>query len=225
MQLFRIINNTLTTTTVGFYESFTPNSVYTQCVRWKRKPIWLPTANSKVFRVPKRPVIPVEEARELQSLNNNYRTYMRSFIEYLKTIEKNNAEVQFDEKTIREAEEEDFKICSAINDEWNAKLAKEREVRLETIKEKRKEKILQNILRHEEKEEKHRQKIDEKIRKAKEDSATFVTSENIDAAIEECLATVVNHNKALDMEGNWYEGKYPPPDPFLKEMQKSTAEQ
>lgn len=143
----------------------------------------------------------------------------------MKTIEKENAEVQFDEETIRQAEEEDFKACSAINNEWNAKLAKEREVRLATIREIRKEKILQYILKQEEKKEKHRQKIDEKIKKAKEDSATFITSENVDAAIEECLATIVNHNRALDVKGNWYEGKYPPPDPLPKEMQKSTVEQ
>lgn len=76
----RIINaNALTMGTAGLCETFVPNSVYTQCVRWKRKPIWMPTAKSKVFRVPKRPVIPIEEKLEFQRLYNNYRTYMTSF--------------------------------------------------------------------------------------------------------------------------------------------------
>jgi len=80
MQTMRIINvNALTMGTAGLCETFIPNSIYTQCVRWKRKPIWLPTAKSKMFRVPKRPVIPIEEQLELQRLYNNYKTYMTSF--------------------------------------------------------------------------------------------------------------------------------------------------
>lgn len=146
------------------------------------------------------------------------------FSEYLSATAKEN-EVQFDEKIIRQAEEEDFKVCSAINDEWNAKVAKEREARLTAIKEVRKEKILQHILKAEQKEEELRKKIDEKIRKVKEDAATFITAENVDAAIEECLTTIVNHNRALDVDGNWYEGKYPPPTPLPTEVQKSAAEQ
>lgn len=86
MQAMRIINvNTLMMGTVGLCETFVPNSVYTQCIRWKRKPIWLPTAKSKVFRVPKKPVISNEEKLELQRLYNNYRTYMTSF-KYVKCI-------------------------------------------------------------------------------------------------------------------------------------------
>lgn len=80
MQTIKIISqvNNLAMGTATICESFIPNSVYTQCVRWKRKPIWLPTAKTKVFRVPKRPVIPVEEREEIQTLYNKYRTYMSS---------------------------------------------------------------------------------------------------------------------------------------------------
>lgn len=79
MQAVRIMGaNALTTSTIALGESLVPNSVYTQCVRWKRKPIWLPTAKSKLFRVPKRPTYPVEEFEEFKRLNNHYRTYMSS---------------------------------------------------------------------------------------------------------------------------------------------------
>lgn len=61
-------------------KQFEPNIIYTQCIRWKRKPIWLPTAKSKVFRVPPRPKIPIEEYIELKRLNNNYRTAMKSLM-------------------------------------------------------------------------------------------------------------------------------------------------
>lgn len=79
MQAMRIMNaNTLTIGIAGFYETFIPNSVYTQCVRWKRKPIWLPPVKSKIFKIPKKPVVSIEETLEIQRLYNNYRTYMTS---------------------------------------------------------------------------------------------------------------------------------------------------
>ena len=57
---------------------FNLNSIYAQSLRWKRKPIWLPTAKTKLFRVPVRPKIPEDEKLEIQRLYNNYRTYYRS---------------------------------------------------------------------------------------------------------------------------------------------------
>jgi len=74
----QITNANTLTSIIGFSESFIPNSVYTQCIRWKRKPIWLPTAKSKLFRVPKRPETPIEEQEEIKRLYNHYRTYMSS---------------------------------------------------------------------------------------------------------------------------------------------------
>lgn len=53
-------------------------SVYCQTIRWKRKPMWLGTAKSKIFRVPPRIRLPDEEAIEIKRLCNNYRTYRKS---------------------------------------------------------------------------------------------------------------------------------------------------
>jgi len=215
----RIIKvNALTMSSSGFCETFVPNSIFTQCVRWKRKPIWLPTAKSKMFRVPKKPVIPIEERVELLRLHNNYKTYMASFRTYLKQIAKEN-EVQFDKTIIEQAEEEDFKRCSAINDEWNAEVAKIREIRLAEMREDRRNMIMQQLLKKEEQQKKRKEELNEYVKKAKKESVTFITAENVDAAIEECLTNVVNHNRALDLEGNWYEGKYPP----VEETQKPVA--
>lgn len=88
-------------------------------------------------------------------------------------------------------------------------MAKMREVRLATEREQYKEKVLKKIVKVEEKMEHLKKQADEKIKKAKEESVTFITAENIDAVIEECLANVVNYNRAMDLNGNWYEGKYP----------------
>ncbi|EFN70205.1 Probable 28S ribosomal protein S26, mitochondrial [Camponotus floridanus] len=215
----RIMNtNTLTTGITRFCDTFIPNSVYTQCVRWKRKPIWLPPVKSKMFRIPKRPVISTEEVLELQRLNNNYRTYMTSLRSYLCHFEMQN-KVQLDKESIKQAEEEDFQTCSAINDEWNAEVAKQREVRLANVREKRKKYNLRKLLDKEKHEIKRKKYVDKQIKKAKEEAVTFITAENVDAAIEECLANIVDHNRALDLQGNWHDGTYSPVPP-LEETQK-----
>lgn len=43
-----------------------------QFVRY-RKPRWMPTAPSKLFRVPTRPVLPADEAAEWKRINMNYK--------------------------------------------------------------------------------------------------------------------------------------------------------
>lgn len=57
-----------------------------QCVRWKRKPRWLPVAKSKLFRIPERPKIDESEDIELKRLHDRYRTEMRS-VRYVCVLE------------------------------------------------------------------------------------------------------------------------------------------
>ncbi|KAL6260760.1 hypothetical protein P5V15_008283 [Pogonomyrmex californicus] len=221
MQAMKMMNtNALSMGSARLCETFIPNSVYTQCVRWKRKPIWLPTAKTKMFRVPQKSVIPEEDYVELKRLYNNYRTYMTSFKIHLRKLAMEN-EIKSPKMNIKQVEEEDFKACSAINDEWNAEVAKIRDIRLEKMRENRKNAILQTLLRREQKYEMLTKKLEKRVIEAKEESATFITAENVDAAIEECLTKVVNHNCAIDLEGNWHKGKYPPV-PIIEETQKST---
>jgi len=121
-----------------------------------------------------------------------------------------------------QTEEKDFEACNAINDEWNAEVAKKREIKLTEIREKRRNIILQRLLAQEQRHEIQKKILNEQIRKTKEESVTFITAENVDAAIEECLTNIVNYNRALDLEGNWHEGKYPPIPP-IEETQKKPA--
>lgn len=48
-------------------------SVSVQSIRYRRKPRWLPVAKSKIFRVPERIILPIDEKLEIQRLYNNYR--------------------------------------------------------------------------------------------------------------------------------------------------------
>lgn len=145
-------------------------------------------------------------------------TYCRAL---LKQIVQEN-EIRSQEIVSQQAKEEDFEACKAINDKWNAEIAKIRETRLAEKRKERREHILQRLLQEEQKKEEQKKALNEWVKRVKEESVTFITPENVDAAIEECLANVVNHNRALDSEGNWHEGKYPPVSP-VEETQKSAA--
>ncbi|XP_015187599.1 PREDICTED: probable 28S ribosomal protein S26, mitochondrial [Polistes dominula] len=188
-------------------EHFVPNVIYMQCIRWKRKPIWLPTAKTKMFRVPQRPQIPTDEYLELKRLFNNYRTSMKSLMNHFENEFLKNQE-QFDETVINKQAEDDFIKCNLINDEWNKKVAKVREVRLPKVKKANKELVLKRLIKKEERDLSKMQKIEEHVKKLKEEVKTFITAENIDEAIEEALTNIVSHDYAIDLKGNIYKGKY-----------------
>ncbi|XP_063979593.1 small ribosomal subunit protein mS26 [Diachasmimorpha longicaudata] len=179
------------------------NGTFSQIIRWKRKPVWLPQAKSKLFKVPPRLHIPKEESVEILRLYNHYRTYRKSIREYLVQLVK-ASQVQFDEASVRKAEEEDYARCCIINEEWNKEVSKTRDIRLAKEKEARKEHTLQMISMKKEKQRLMMEKIEEKVKKAKLEAVTFITPDNIDRAIEEALANVVDYNAAIDKNGNYY---------------------
>ncbi|KOC63633.1 putative 28S ribosomal protein S26, mitochondrial [Habropoda laboriosa] len=195
---------TLTVRNLNAYDHLIINGPCIQSVRWKRKPIWLPTAKSKVFRVPKRPEIPVVEYEELKRLHHNYKTLMKSLKNFF--IEKEQKKTEcLEENVVKINVENDFKMCNYINDIWNnqvaamreRRLAKEREDRVKEINIKLKEKAIRDLSIQE--------RVDAEIRKAKEEAPTFITRDTIDEAIRNALENVVNHNVAIDSNGNIYD--------------------
>ena len=50
---------------------------------WVRKPLGSPTAKSKLFRVPQKPNLPMDETEEIRRLHNIYFTQMKSLRYYL----------------------------------------------------------------------------------------------------------------------------------------------
>lgn len=183
------------------------NRVYVQCIRWKRKPIWLPTAKTKLFRVPERPKIPSEEHLEIQRLSNNYRTYMKSIKKYF-ISEFQAKQLLTNEDAINKAAEEDFIKCKLINDEWNIRIAKDRDIRLAKEIEENKINILEKLIKKEERDRKRSQEAIEHIKKLKQVASTFITKENLDEAIKEALENTANYEYAIDLNGNIYTGKY-----------------
>lgn len=103
--------------------------------------------------------------------------------------------------------QQDFEICCSINDKWNKEVAMMREERLAREREARQEEIARRLQAKYERDLKLQMKVDEEIKKAKEEAQTFITSKNIDEAILNTLENIVNHNMAIDRNGNFYEDK------------------
>ncbi|KAK0162446.1 hypothetical protein PV327_006221 [Microctonus hyperodae] len=191
-------------TKLSFVEWIGINSTFSQAIRWHRKPLYLGPAKSKLFKVPQRYLIPRPEDVEILRLFNNYRTYKKSLIKFLVNIVDEN-KVQFDEKVLKKAEEDDYNHCMELNNQWNEEIKLIRDERLEKVEAVEKLRVFEKIAEKKEEEKKYLEKIEAKVRKVKQEAATFITRKNIDQAIEEALANVVNYNVAIDNNGNSYQ--------------------
>lgn len=96
-----------------------------------KKPRWVPVAKSKIFRIPKRPVVSEEERLELLRINNNYKTQMRAirqfYHEEMLKEKSSRQSASSDESLRREADE--WERCVELNERWNAEVAIERDSR------------------------------------------------------------------------------------------------
>ncbi|CAK9807628.1 Probable 28S ribosomal protein S26, mitochondrial [Anthophora quadrimaculata] len=194
---------TLTVQNLRVYDHLIFHGPCIQSVRWKKKPIWLPLAKSKLYKIPPTPVPRPEEYEELKRLHNNYKTLMKSLRQFFVDYEAKRAQI-FSEKVLKHNAEEDFKICSYINDKWNKEVATLREQRLAEERELRVKEIKMKVEEKAERDLNIQERVDAEIRKAKEEVATFITRDNIDEAIKNALETIVNHNVAIDSNGNFY---------------------
>ncbi|XP_076054395.1 mitochondrial ribosomal protein S26 [Oratosquilla oratoria] len=172
-----------------------------QIVRW-RKPRWLPTAPSKMFRVPKRCVIPKEEVVEIQRIYNNYRTNMRSIRSYLK--EQNMLTSATSQLAAQHAqEEEDEHQCLMLfNLEENKRVQKLREARQQKELEEDLERVARSLVKLELKEKHDIEAAQSHIEKTQELVRSLLTHENLEEAIEKALENPINYNFALDQDGN-----------------------
>lgn len=193
-------------------DAFATNYVNLITRRWARKPISLGTAKSKLFRVPKRLVVPKEEDEENKRLFNNYRTNMKSIRKYLESKYAVGLFETSDPEQQRRAFEEDFIRCKEINDQWNAEQKIIRERQTAKMLQEEIELAKSAIAKYKEQQKVQMQQVEEMVRQEKEKSKTYITPDNIDAAIEQALATVVDYNYAIDLEGNKYYGRERTPD-------------
>lgn len=173
-------------------------------VRHHRKPRWLGTAKSKLFRVPERRQQIADEVAELKRLHNNYHTQMKAVRRFLmdeveasKLVSRAGMIIQTPEEEAAEWEE-----IQRINDDWNRQVADVRDKRLAEEREQRRNFILERLVAKEQREQEKREQVEARVRLEKELSKTYITRDNIDKAIEMALVQPVSYNFAIDLNGN-----------------------
>lgn len=210
-QNLQILKSTLNRTNYAIFTIF-------RFKRPCRKP-WNQTAKSKLFRVPKRPVIPVEEDIEILRLFNNYRTHMKSIKAYLEEKYCVSNLKTSDPEEIKRLFEEDFERCVKINDEWNEKQRITREKQAAEMLASEIDISKKKIQEHEEQFKLKMEKIEELVRKEKEKSKSFILDlETLDAAIDHALDNPVEYNFAIDLMGNKIYGRESTPQ--VKKLDK-----
>ncbi|KAH8379346.1 hypothetical protein KR009_004335 [Drosophila setifemur] len=185
------------------------NSFALEFVRWRRKPRWLPVAKSKMFRVPERKKQTEEERTELMRLHNQYKTQLRSVRQFLREEVVRHEETSTADHIVLtpEQEEAEFQKCLDANATWNATIAKERDQRLAKEREEKVAYVQERLEARQLREEEQREQANQRVLREIELSKTFITRENLDAAIETALANPVDHNFAIDLAGNLYQGR------------------
>ncbi|XP_037721525.1 probable 28S ribosomal protein S26, mitochondrial [Drosophila subpulchrella] len=185
------------------------NSFALEFVRWRRKPRWLPVAKSKMFRVPERKKQTEEERTELMRLHNHYKTQLRSVRQFLREENVRHDETSTVDHIVLtpEQEEAEFQKCIDANAAWNAAIAKERDQRLAKEREEKVAYVQERLEARQVREEERKEQANQRVLLEIERSKTYITRENLDAAIETALANPVDHNYAIDLAGNLYQGR------------------
>ncbi|KAH8368718.1 hypothetical protein KR084_008522 [Drosophila pseudotakahashii] len=185
------------------------NSFALEFVRWRRKPRWLPVAKSKLFRVPERKKQTEEERTELMRLHNQYKTQLRSVRQFLREEVVRHEETSTADHIVLtpEQEEAEFQKCLDANAAWNSAIAKERDQRLAKEREEKVAYVQERLEARQVREEERREQANQRVLLEIERSKTYITRENLDAAIETALANPVDHNFAIDLAGNLYQGR------------------
>lgn len=130
---------------------------------------------------------------------------MRSVYAFFR--EENANKQAMKEASLTPADEEaEFQRCSAINEGWNLEIKKIRDARVEQENSTRRAYIKQRLAERDIRKTSELEAVEAHVRKEKEASATFITSENIDQAIENALANPVDFNYSIDLQGNIYRG-------------------
>lgn len=103
-------------------------------------------------------------------------------------------------------EEAEYQRCSGINEDWNLEIAKIRNARVEKENAERRAFIMQRLEDKKVRDQLELDAMEARVRQEKELAPTFITSANIDQAIEVALANPIDFNFSIDPSGNKYHG-------------------
>lgn len=171
-------------------------------VRYARKPIWMATAPSKLFRIAEHTFYSPEEIVKIRELHKTYRAQEAALREYMKhqfyipatqsgglpqeLIDKERIE---DMQRFKENEEENARIAK-IREEAINKQMKDLENKVMEAKISKEEDLLQTA-----------QELNDYVEEQVSNPRSFVTADNIDAVIEDALENPVCYEFFIDKSG------------------------
>ncbi|KAI2809680.1 hormone [Blomia tropicalis] len=167
-----------------------------------RKPIWQPTAPSKLYQIKKKPQLSEEETAQRKHLTDVYEINMKSIQKFLKdefytpTLEAGGRSPE----EVAEEEMEQQKLLEE-NEQENERIAKMRDERLKVFQADKEAILLAKSIAIEEENKRLGEQFDIMVRKEIERSKTYITKENLDSKIEECLTHQTTYDFAIDNNG------------------------
>lgn len=174
-------------------------------VRFARKPIWMPTAPSKLFRIPEHTFYTSDEIELIYKLDVTHKHQHRSIQEfmrqefYLPSLQAGGLPVEFieqeekrDQELLEENDKENERIGN-LKKEMLDKMIQELETKVTEEKFLREEQLLKNAM-----------EVDSYIEEAKADVFSFVTPDNIEQCIEKAIENPVGFEFCIDPAGRQY---------------------
>lgn len=173
-------------------------------VRFARKPIWMPTARSKLFRIAENKFYTKEEVDQIITLRIAHQHQVESIQEHMKheffipASQAGGLPLQFieketvEDKRLLEANDLENKRIAKLKEEFMTNRMRDLENKAVELKFQREEEYLEAAA-----------KAEEFIRQNQgEDS--FVTPENIEAMIDKALENPISHEFCIDRQGRTY---------------------
>uniref|UniRef100_A0A6G1SJF6 Small ribosomal subunit protein mS26 n=1 Tax=Aceria tosichella TaxID=561515 RepID=A0A6G1SJF6_9ACAR len=171
-------------------------------VRFARKPIWMPTAPSKLFRIAEHTFYDDEESKQIRKLQVAYSAQMESIQKYMErefyipATQAGGLPTEFVEH-----EKEEDKLIYQENEQINAEIAKKRAMYFENLVHELEEQVMEEKMAREEALIEAAEKVDEFVKKHKDDPNCFVTPENFDTLIEQIIDHPVTYEFYIDKQG------------------------
>jgi len=190
---------------------------------YRRKPLWMRTAKSKLFRIPQHPYFPPEEKELIAKLEDEYYIKINSTRKLFQEEMKQKFEDEGNTLKKQEESKNEFLMLLEENRKENEYIKSIREETLERLFQAKHVELLELEENRKAEQEKIKLKVEEIVRKEKEKAASFINYENLESAIEKAMDNPINYNFAINVNGSLkWEGK--PPLPFEEEMKRRIAE-
>lgn len=174
-------------------------------VRYARKPIWMPTAPSKLFRIPEHTFYSAEEVNQIKVLDKAHKAQIIALSEFFR-LEFYIPATQLGglPKEFVEVENEQERKIYEENDRINAQIAKQRDEYFSKTIQELEEKCMEAKLDKEEELAEIGKRIDAYVKEQLADPNNFVTPDNLNEMLEKAIESPTSYEFFIDRNGKRY---------------------